>query len=170
METEAYIAGRLIRVPKTSHVIEAYGSVEEAEALLARARVSLEKRGERDLAKRLERLQRATRLIPVLLGGAAAPSDIRVLVEEAEKGLETPRGWSLAGCTPEDPDIALAIARLRAAERSIARAALEEHTIPESLAGAASETITRVAYALYKIRWRLCSDEAKAKSSKELLA
>lgn len=169
LETEAYIAGKLIRVPKHSPVIEAYGSIEEAEALLARARLGLEARGEKDLAKRLEKLQQATRLVPILLAGAATLKEITGLVEEAEKGLEDPWGWSLTGCAPEDPDIMLAATRLRAAERSITRASLEEGTVPSSLAALVSEALTRIAYALYKIHWRLCSREAKAKTSRELI-
>jgi cob(I)alamin adenosyltransferase len=169
LETEAIIAGRLIKVPKHSNVIEAYGAIEEAEALTARARLSLSSRGEKDLAKRLEKLQKAIRLLPAFLAGSIDAGTILLLVEEASQGLQEPKGWSLTGCTPEDPDIVLASTKLRAAERSIARATSEESVVPIELAQAFSDLVTRITYTLYKIHWNLCPEETKASSIHELL-
>ncbi len=171
LEAEALIAGRLVRLPKHSHVIEFYGSVEEAEALLGRARVSLEKRNG-ELAGRLERLQRVVRLLPALLGGSVEASRLLSMVREAARGLPEPEGWSLTGCSPEDPDIMLAIARLRAAERQVSRAA-EEGVVPGRLAQEISAVIEEVAYTLYRVHWLLCSSGGgglRARRVAELLA
>jgi cob(I)alamin adenosyltransferase len=154
LEAEALIAGKLVRLPKHSHVIEFYGSVEEAEALLARARISLSKR-DPQLSRRLELLQRAVRLLPAVLAGSISADKLLHAVRTAMEGLPKPNGWSLTGCSPEDPDIMLAAARLRAAERQLSKA-VEDGTVPSVLAQKLSIVIGEIAYALYTIHWTLC--------------
>ena len=165
LETEALIAGRLVRLPKHSPVIEFYGAVEEAEALIARARLQLEPR-DPAMAERRYRLQRAVRLLPGVLAGMVDPREPQRLIEEASEGLEKPGGWSLTGCTPEDPDIVLAMTRLRAGDRHIARAHEEGH-VPRELAQLLSLLLEAASYTLYTIHWSLCS---RAPSSQKLVA
>lgn len=165
LDTEAVIAGRLVRLPKHSPVIELYGAVEEAEALIARARLQLEAR-DPATAERLYLLQRAIRLLPGVLAGAVDPGQPLRLIEEAARGLERPGGWSLTGCSPEDPDIVLAMARLRAGDRLIARAH-EEGEVPRELASRISMLLEAASYMLYAIHWSLCS---RAPQGRRLIA
>lgn len=167
LETEAVVAGRLVRVSKHSPLIEAYGCLEEAEALLARARLGLRKRGELGLARRLARLQHVVRLLPGFLAGSVDADKLASMVEEAVEGLEEPRGWSLTGCSPEDPDVVMASVKVRAAERNISRAA-EEGVVPAHLASAFSRLASAVAYALYAIHWALCRGNG-ARTTRELV-
>jgi cob(I)alamin adenosyltransferase len=167
LEAEALVAGKLLRLPKHSHVMEFYGSVEEAEALLARARISLSSR-DPQLAQRLETLQRMVRLLPAALAGAVDAGKLLRHVKAAVDGLPRPEGWSLTGCTPEDPDIMLAAAKLRAAERQLSRAA-EDGLVPGSLAQQLSAVIGELAYALYTVHWVLCEGRG-AKTILELAA
>ncbi|HID41919.1 MAG TPA: ATP:cob(I)alamin adenosyltransferase [Pyrodictium sp.] len=165
LETEALIAGRLVKLPKHSPVIEFYGVLEEAEALIARARVQLEPRNP-GLAERLYKLQRAVRLLPGVLAGSVDPREPLRFIEEAGEGLEQPSGWSLTGCTPEDPDIVLAMTRLRTGDRLVARA-YSEGVIPRDMAQLLSVLLERASYTLYTIHWSLC---AKAPASQKLTA
>ncbi|ABM80545.1 ATP:cob(I)alamin adenosyltransferase [Hyperthermus butylicus] len=165
--TEALVAGKTIIVPKHSPVIEAYGYMEEAEALIARARMEVPQ----ELVWRLERIQRAIRLLPAVLAGAIKPEDAVKPVIEAGEGLDEPGGWSLTGCGPGDPDIVLASVKLRAAERSISKA-VEEGLVPRDLAEQLSAIITMISYTLYTIHWKLCSIHGgvTARESRGLLA
>ena len=163
LSAEAMVAGRLVRLPKHSPVFQLYGALEEAEARigLARARTRDPVLGEALLLA--ERLVRAA-LHVVATGEAGVAGRLLEEAKRAALGLPEPRGWSLAGCSVEEAEAAIASAKAREAERLVS-ALVEEGVLPPEVGEAAAGLLSAASLILYRVRWGLCGGRGNWSSS-----
>lgn len=162
---EAMVGGRLVLLPKNSEVLEYYGALEEAEALLARAKLRV---SDPLLRGALQQLQEAVRAAIAALAAGKAPAAVTARLEPLLRELGEPRGWLLAGCSEEEADIALAAAQVRKADRLLAEIAARG-LIDPALAEQISGLLATVAHALFRARARLCGEDAAFRDSARLL-
>lgn len=162
---EAMIGGRLLLLPKNSEVFEYYGALEEAEALLARARLRV---ADPQLQHILQQLQEAVRAAITALAAGRAPAAVTARLEPVLEELGEPTGWLLAGCSEEEADLALAAAQVRKADRLLAAMAAKG-LIDPGVAEQISALLATVANALFRVRARLCGPDAGFRDSARLL-
>ncbi len=152
-------------VPKNSEVLEYYGALEEAEALLARVKLRVP---DPQLRSILHRLQEAVRAATAALAAGKAPAAVTARLGEVLEALGEPTGWLLAGCSEEEADLALAAAQVRKADRLLAAIAAKG-LIDPGVAEQISALLATVANALFRARARLCGPGAGFTDSTRLL-
>lgn len=167
LDAEAMIAGRLLRLPKHSTVFQLYGALEEAEARIGLARSMARGRGVEEALLAAERLVRGA-LHLLASGDTGVVEPLLAAAGEAAAALGEPSGWSLAGCSVEEAEAAVAAAKAREAERLVS-GLVTEGLLPRPLGEAVSALLAAAADILYRARRRLCGDKMGASSSRALV-